>query len=40
VAFRAGEPPPVPASAGRRALAVAQAIIRSAEQGTRVSTPE
>ena len=37
-AFRAGDPPPVPASAGRRALEVAHAIIRSAEQGTRVLT--
>jgi len=38
-AFRAGDPPPVPASAGRRALAVAEAIIRSAEHGVRVPTP-
>ncbi len=37
-AFRAGDPPPVPAAAGRRALALAQAIIESAERGTRVLT--
>ena len=37
-AFRGGEEPPVPASAGRRALALAHAIIRSFETGTRVGT--
>ncbi|WP_372594668.1 Gfo/Idh/MocA family protein [Actinotalea sp.] len=37
-AFRAGDEPPVPATAGRRALAVAHAIIRSAEEGVRVRT--
>ncbi len=36
-AFRAGDPPPVPAAAGRRALALAQAIIRSADDGVRVA---
>ncbi len=35
-AFRAGQPPPVPAQAGRRALAVAMAAIRSFESGRRV----
>ncbi len=35
-AFRAGQPPPVPASAGRRALAVAMAAIQSFETGRRV----
>lgn len=35
-AFRAGQPPPVPASAGRRALACAWAAIRSFETGRRV----
>ena len=35
-AFRDGEPPPVHARAGRRALALAQAIIESFETGTRV----
>ena len=35
-AFRAGEQPPVHARAGRRALAVAHAIIRSFETGARV----
>ena len=35
-AFRAGDPPPVPARAGRRALELAHAIIRSAEEGRRV----
>ena len=38
-AFRNGEDPPVHARAGRRALAVAQAIIRSFETGTRVEVP-
>ena len=37
-AFRAGERPPVPAVAGRRALELALASIESFEQGTRVST--
>ncbi|MEO5965103.1 MAG: Gfo/Idh/MocA family oxidoreductase [Candidatus Limnocylindrales bacterium] len=35
-ALRAGEPPPVHARAGRRALELAQATIRSFEAGTRV----
>jgi len=38
-AFRNGEDPPVHARAGRRALAVAHAIIRSFETGTRVEVP-
>jgi predicted dehydrogenase len=37
-AFVAGEQPPVHARAGRRALAVAQAVIRSFETGSRVDT--
>lgn len=37
-ALRAGEEPPVHARAGRRALELAHAIIRSAEQGVRVPT--
>jgi myo-inositol 2-dehydrogenase / D-chiro-inositol 1-dehydrogenase len=37
-AFRAGEQPPIHARAGRRALALALAIIRSFESGTRVHT--
>jgi hypothetical protein len=37
-AFRAGEEPPVHARAGRRALALAWAIVRSYESGERVST--
>ena len=37
-AFRNGEEPPVHARAGRRALALALAIIRSFETGTRVGT--
>jgi myo-inositol 2-dehydrogenase / D-chiro-inositol 1-dehydrogenase len=37
-AFRNGEEPPVHARAGRRALALAHAIIRSFETGTRVAT--
>jgi predicted dehydrogenase len=37
-ALRAGEPPPVPASAGRRALLLALASIRSFETGQRIST--
>lgn len=36
-AFRAGQPPPVPADAGRRALVLAHAAIRANETGTRVS---
>ncbi|MEO7717365.1 MAG: Gfo/Idh/MocA family oxidoreductase [Capsulimonas sp.] len=36
-AFRKGEAPPVPAEAGRRALRLALATIRSFETGTRVS---
>jgi len=36
-ALRAGEPPPVPASAGRRALQLALAGIRSFETGQRVA---
>ncbi len=36
-ALRAGDPPPVPAEAGRRALQVAHAIIRSGDQGVRVA---
>lgn len=36
-ALRRGEAPPVPASAGRRALLLAQAAIRSQETGRRVS---
>ncbi|UYN83351.1 MAG: Gfo/Idh/MocA family oxidoreductase [Microcella sp.] len=38
-ALRAGSPPPVPASAGRRALELAHAVIRSHESGARVPTP-
>jgi predicted dehydrogenase len=37
-ALRAGSPPPIPASAGRRALELAHAVIRSHETGARVST--
>jgi predicted dehydrogenase len=37
-ALRAGAPPPVHASAGRRALELAKAIISSYETGTRVET--
>ncbi|CAG7607974.1 Myo-inositol 2-dehydrogenase [Paenibacillus solanacearum] len=36
-AFRAGERPPVPAEAGYRALLLAEAAIRSFEQGVRVT---
>jgi len=36
-AFRAGEPPPVPATDGRRALELAMGIIRSYEDGARVA---
>jgi len=35
-ALRSGAPPPVPASAGRRAVELAEAIIRSFEGGRRV----
>jgi myo-inositol 2-dehydrogenase/D-chiro-inositol 1-dehydrogenase len=38
-AFQNGEPPPVPASAGRRALALAYASIESFETGRRVEIP-
>jgi predicted dehydrogenase len=38
-ALRAGDPPPVPASAGRRALALAKASVESFESGRRVLTP-
>jgi myo-inositol 2-dehydrogenase / D-chiro-inositol 1-dehydrogenase len=38
-AFRGGQEPPVHARAGRRALALAHAIIRSFETGTRVEIP-
>ena len=38
-ALRGGGPPPVPASAGRRALVLAHAVIRSFETGARVATP-
>lgn len=38
-ALRAGDPPPVPASAGRRALQVAHAAIESFETGRRVDVP-
>ena len=38
-AFRRGDPPPVPADAGRRALALACAAIESFESGGRVSLP-
>jgi myo-inositol 2-dehydrogenase/D-chiro-inositol 1-dehydrogenase len=37
-ALRAGDPPPVHARAGRRALALAHAVIRSYESGERVDT--
>jgi predicted dehydrogenase len=39
-ALRDGRPPPVPMSAGRRALALAEATIRSFETGCRVETVE
>ena len=35
LALRSGQPPPVPASAGRRALALAMAAIESFETGRR-----
>ncbi|MCL3859666.1 Gfo/Idh/MocA family protein [Actinotalea sp. K2] len=38
-ALRAGHEPPVHARAGRRALALAGAIVRSAQDGVRVATP-
>ncbi|MGW5363024.1 Gfo/Idh/MocA family protein [Actinopolymorpha pittospori] len=38
-AFRDGNPPPVPAAAGRRALQLAHAAIASFESGRRVATP-
>jgi predicted dehydrogenase len=37
-ALRDGAPPPVPAIAGRRALELAEAIIRSHQDGTRIGT--
>jgi myo-inositol 2-dehydrogenase/D-chiro-inositol 1-dehydrogenase len=37
-AFRSGQPPPVPARAGRRALELALSAIRSSETGSRVVT--
>ncbi|TWD81767.1 myo-inositol 2-dehydrogenase/D-chiro-inositol 1-dehydrogenase [Kribbella amoyensis] len=39
-ALRAGDPPPVPAAAGRRALQIAQATIASFERWTRVDVAE
>ena len=39
-ALRAGEPPPVPATAGRRALRLAYAAIESFETGRRVSVTD
>ena len=38
-ALRSGQPPPVPARAGRRAIELAEAVIRSFEGGERVSVP-
>ncbi|WP_020578232.1 Gfo/Idh/MocA family protein [Actinopolymorpha alba] len=38
-ALVAGDPPPVPAAAGLRALQLAHAIIRSSREGTRVTIP-
>lgn len=38
-AWRRGDPPPVPAGAGRRALELAHATIRSFETGRRVDLP-
>src|SRR4051794_40076494 len=38
-ALRAGAAPPVPATAGLRALVLAEAVIRSAETGSRVPVP-
>jgi myo-inositol 2-dehydrogenase / D-chiro-inositol 1-dehydrogenase len=37
-AFQKGQPPPIHASAGRRALALAMAVIESAKTGERVTT--
>jgi predicted dehydrogenase len=39
-ALREGRDPPVPVAAGRRALLLATAVIRSFEEGVRVSTVE
>lgn len=39
-ALRAGDPPPIHATAGRRALELAMATIRSHETGTRVQVPD
>ncbi len=39
-ALRDGREPPVPMAAGRRALVLATAVVRSFEEGTRVSTVE
>jgi predicted dehydrogenase len=39
-ALREGRDPPVPVAAGRRALVIATAVIRSFEDGVRVSTVE
>ena len=39
-AFRAGEPPPIPASWGKRALQLADAAIESYQSGRRVTVPE
>jgi len=39
-ALREGREPPVPMAAGRRALVLAEAVVRSFEDGTRVSTAE
>jgi predicted dehydrogenase len=36
-ALRAGEPPPVPATAGRRALQLALAAVEASETGRRVA---
>ena len=38
-ALRSGAPPPVHARAGRRAILLAEAIVRSFEAGERVSVP-
>jgi predicted dehydrogenase len=38
LAFRDGAPPPVPATAGRRALELAEAIIQSHQKGERIAT--
>jgi predicted dehydrogenase len=39
-ALQAGEPPPVPASAGLRALVVGQAVIEAFQTGQRTAVPE